>query len=82
MDDEHELGFMFDMPQDRNHLSWRYDCTASLLMQGWTPMHCAADTLHPKVMEILLHSCTPEALNAADVKVLIMTLVPWHTTYG
>ena len=40
-------------------------------MQGWTPMHCAADNLHPKVVERLLRSCTPEALNAVDAKVLL-----------
>ena len=46
-------------------------------MQGWTPMHCAADTLHPKVVEFLLNNCmlsrmgTQEALNAADVKVVL-----------
>ena len=34
-------------------------------------MHCAADNLHPTVMKLLLKSCTQEALNAADVKVLL-----------
>ena len=52
-----------------------------LLVQGWTPMHCAADTLHPGVMELLLKRCTKKALNAADVKVLLsltMTHVLQH----
>ena len=35
------------------------------------PMHCAADNLHPGVVKLLLKSCTPEALNAVDVQVLL-----------
>ena len=66
--DEHEPGFIVDMPQDLN--TFHGDITVSLLMQGWTPMHCAADILHPEVVELLLKSCSQEAVNAADNKVL------------
>ena len=40
-------------------------------MQGWTPLHCAVDNLYPAVVKLLLDRCTQEALNAADVKVLL-----------
>ena len=41
-------------------------------MQGWTPLHGAADNFHPGVVKLLLKSCTQEALDAASVQVLIM----------
>ena len=50
-----------------------------LLLQGWTPLHCAADTLHKRVVELLLKSCTQEALSAADIKVLLILAVLQQT---
>ena len=66
MVDEHKCGF--EMPLDQK-LSWGYHGTVSLLLQGWTPMHCAADIVHPEVMRLLLKACTRDTLNAADVEV-------------
>ena len=41
------------------------------MLQGWTPLHCAADSLSKDVVELLLSS-TQETVNAADVKVVLI----------
>ena len=36
------------------------------VLQGWTPVHRAADSLHVELMQMLLKKSPEEALNSAD----------------
>ena len=50
-------------------------------LQGWSPVHCAADGVNINVLNAFLRSTTQDILNAADHKVLPVLFWLLHTMY-
>lgn len=39
------------------------------LLQGWTPMHCAADNAEVEILQTLLKSCCKSDVHSKDIQV-------------
>ena len=46
---------------------------ACSVLQGWEPLHCAADSLQYNTLELLLHHCHRNDVAAADQEVTVLS---------